>query len=222
MTSPGTEVDRRKHPRAQLHLPARIRWQGPLGMRLEVVETADVAREGLLLHRTEACQAPSRVWIVFPYDRDAGAPVQPETPARIVRVARDDNGGYWIAVRFEPPARETPRAAGQERRRSARFPFALPIFVRIDRTPWPEESMTRDLSQNGVRFETSHVYAIGDTILARIPWGEWSSAGEVSGQVLRVDNIQAPPDPAPLADLTNKISAILTLVAVEWTRKSPS
>ena len=41
-------VDLRKSPRARLHLPARIRWLGPLGMRLEITETIDVSREGLL------------------------------------------------------------------------------------------------------------------------------------------------------------------------------
>lgn len=210
----GTQIERRKHPRAPLRLPARIRWQGPLGMRVEMTETVDASREGVLVHRDEACEPRMRVWIVFPYDRNGG--VQPETPGRIVRVERDANGGYWVAVRLEVSQRGKMRAAEQERRRSERVPFALPIFVRLEGTPWPEESMTHDLSRNGARFETSHIYAAGETVIAQIPWGDWSKKGEIHGRVVRVENMQDSAGPAPLARPEKGASAIVTAVAVEW------
>lgn len=211
-----TDTERRKHLRAPLRLPARIRWQGSLGMRVEVTETVDVSREGVLFHRNEACEPLMRVWIVFPYDRSAGASAQPETPGRVARVARDESGGYWVAVRLEAPRRGTPRPADQERRRSERVPFALPIFVRLAGTPWPEESMTHDLSRNGARFETSHIYAAGETVIAQIPWGEWSKKGEIRGRVVRVENMQDSAGPAPLAHPEKGASAIVIAVAVEW------
>jgi PilZ domain len=217
MASPERIVDQRKHPRAQLKLAARIRWQGPLGMRVEMVQTVDVSREGVLIHRNEMCEVSSRVWIIFPYDRAAGSSAQPETPARIARVARDENGGYWVALRMETPLRTSPRSADHERRQTERITFSLPIFVRVDGTPWPEESMTQDVSHKGVRFETSHIYAPGDTVFAKIPWGEWSIAGEVRGRVLRVENMEDRPGPVPLSDPRKRTSAIFTSVAIEWT-----
>ncbi len=185
-------------------------------MRVEVTPTVDVSREGVLLYRSEACEPQTRVWLVFPYDRSAGASAQPETPARIVRVARDENGGYWVAVRLESRRRGSSRPGDQERRRSERIPFALPIFVRLAGTPWPEESMTRDVSQNGTRFETSHVYAAGDTVLAQIPWGEWSKTGEISGRVVRVENVEDSPVSTTTVDPENRATAIFASVAVEW------
>jgi hypothetical protein len=219
MSGPGTFVDLRKHPRAQLKLPARIRWHGPIGMRLEITQTVDVSREGMLLHRNEACDRSARMWVAFPFDPAAGAATQPETPARVVRVEPDaEDGGYWVAVKFENTARAPKLDGVRERRSSERIPFALPIFVRVAGTPWPEEFMTQDISQHGARFETSHIYVPGDKILAKIPWGEWSKTGEVAGRVVRVETMEDSPGPAPVANPEEGKSALITSVAVEWLR----
>jgi hypothetical protein len=85
MPDRATPVELRKSPRARLHLPARIRWLGPVGMRLGVAETIDVSREGLLIRRDEPCNPLARVWVGYPFDPSA-ASIQPETPARIARV----------------------------------------------------------------------------------------------------------------------------------------
>jgi PilZ domain len=217
MHYPANFIEQRKHPRAQLQLPARIRWQGPLGMRVEITETVDVARQGVLVHLNAPTAAPARVWVVFPYDPVAGSSTQPETPARIVRLKQEEGGTYQVALHLEPAQRGSPRAMDQERRASQRIPFALPIFVRVTGTPFPEESMTRDISQHGVRFETSHIYAVGDSVLAKIPWNEWSKAGEVAGRVIRVESMQDPPGSAPVADPEKGSSTIFTSVAVKWT-----
>jgi hypothetical protein len=185
-------------------------------MRVEMTQTVDVSREGVLVHRNEVCEPLTRVWIVFPYDRSAGASAQPETPGRVTRVARDENGGHWVAIRLEAPSRGKARSADQERRRSERVPFALPIFVRLAGAPWPEESMTHDLSRSGARFETSHIYAAGETVIAQIPWGDWSKKGEIHGRVVRVENMQDSPGPAPMANPEKGASAIVIAVAVEW------
>jgi PilZ domain len=218
MSGPATFVELRKHPRAQLNLPARIRWQGPLGMRLEPTQTVDVSREGMLFHRNEYCERLARVWVAFPFDPSARASIQPETPARIVRVESDSGGGYWVALRFESTSRPAKFPADRERRGSERIPFALPIFVRPAGTPWPEEFMTQDVSQHGARFETSHIYVAGDKVLAKIPWGEWSKTGEIAGRVVRVEPMEDTPGPAPVANPEAGKSAMLTSVAVEWVR----
>jgi hypothetical protein len=222
MSAPDTSLERRKHSRVQLKLPARIRWPGPLGMRLETTRTVDASRDGMLFHRNERCDRMARVWVAFPFDPAAGAATQPETPARIVRVEPDAGGGYWVALRFESTVRTAKLASNRERRGSERIPFALPIFVRIAGTPWPEEFMTRDISQHGTRFESSHIYAPGDKVLAKIPWGEWSKTGEVAGRVVRVETMEDTPSPAPVANAEGCRNGMIASVAVQWMRTPKS
>ncbi|HTX16131.1 MAG TPA: PilZ domain-containing protein [Candidatus Baltobacteraceae bacterium] len=200
-----TPVELRRSPRARLHLPARIRWLGPLGMRLEVAETIDVSREGLLIRRDERCNLLARVWVAYPFDPSA-ASIQPETPARIARVQGGAQGGFYVALELQLPPRESPRDASEERRRSARFSFALPIFVRPAGSLWPEESMTQNISNHGVRFESARTYKIGEKVLAKIPWGEWAKPGEMTGHVIRVECPEETSSPTPT----------LGSVAVEW------
>lgn len=178
-------------------------------MRLEMTETVDVSREGVLIHRNDLCEPSGRVWIVFPYARTIGGSVQPETPARISRVAADEKGGYWVALRLEI----APRGAlspEQERRRAERVPFALPIFVRSTGFQWPEESMTHDISSSGARFETSNVYKPGQSMIAQIPWGEWSKRGQVHGRVVRVQ------EPHSASGTSSAGNMGVSSVAVEW------
>ncbi len=204
MQHAATSTDLRKHPRARLRLPARIRWHGPLGMRLEATETIDVSREGLLVRRDEPCDVPARVWVAFPFEPDAPGSVQPEIPAKVVRVEGDPSDGFRVGLSLGLPQRAPARPDGSERRRSERVPFSLPIFVRPAGTPWPEESMARGLSQSGAQFETSHIYAQGDTVLAQIPWGRWAKAGEMRGRVVRIESMD------------DGVGGVLTSVAVEW------
>jgi len=207
----------RRHRRAQLELPVRVRSQGPLGMRLEGAQTIDVSRDGLQILRGEPCEVHSRVWVICPYYPSASSAAQPETPARVTRVEATPEG-YRVALHLELPPKASPRSPIQERRACARAPFALPIFVRPLGTPWPEESMTQDISRCGVRFESSHIYAPGDRIMAKIPWGEWTKGSEVAGRVVRVETMKIHPGRAPLADPSSGRSAVLTSVSVKWTR----
>jgi hypothetical protein len=187
-------------------------------LRLTATQTIDVSREGLLIHREEAFDVPSRVWVAFPYDPATGTAALPETPARVTRVESTTNGGFRIALRFEWPRRTSPGLPGQEHRGCSRIPFALPIFVRPLGTLWPEESMTRDISRSGAHFDTTHIYGLGDCVLARIPWGEWAKTGEIPGRVLRIEQVEDQPRPAPHADLVMGVGGVLTSVAVQWTK----
>jgi PilZ domain len=217
MPEPVLPMDLRKSPRARLRLPARIRWLGPLGMRLEVAQTVDVSREGLLIRRAEPCDPQARVWVAYPFDLSVAATVQPETPARIARVRGGASGGFYVGLKLMAPPRECPRAATDERRSSLRFPFALPIFVRPSSNPWPEESMTQNISNNGVRFESAHPYTVGEMVLAKIPWGEWTKAGEILGRVVRVDSLEEATGDAPASAVPQDgLNAVLTSVAVRW------
>jgi hypothetical protein len=216
MSRLDTYIELRKHPRAQLQMPARIRWRGAFGMRLETAQTIDVAREGLHVERAEPCEVNMRVWVTFPFDAAATAMVQPETPARVVRVERRAGGKYHVALRMEPPPRALPRPAATERRSSLRMPFAVPIFVRAPGNPWPEESMTHDVSRGGARFETARIIGPGDPLLLQLPWGDWAKAGEIPARVVRVEAQEEMPGAVPKADPENGMSAVLTRVAVQW------
>jgi len=185
-------------------------------MRLEETQTIDVSREGLLFHRDEPCDALARAWVAFPYDPATSGAVQPETPACVVRVERDPAGGFRVGLRLQLRPRQTAQPLAREQRSSPRWAFALPIFVRPPGTPWPEESMTQDLSQTGARFETSQVYAAGDPVLVKIPWGEWERAGEWAGRVVRVETRGQTAGPSLMGGLKSCAEPAISQVAVEW------
>jgi PilZ domain len=213
-------LDSRKHPRALLNLPVRLRWYGPLGMRLETTHTIDSAREGLLVRRAEPCEVAKRVWVAFPYD--AQAAVQAEIPAKVVRVERDLGGSFRVALKLEFSAWQPTPDSDVEHRGEPRLRFALPIFVRPVGTPWPEESMTQDLSGSGVRFETAQVYEPGEDVLAKIPWGPWAERGEIQGRVTRVEMVENGPRPDLNSDGERAPGTFLTRVAVRWTANEKS
>jgi hypothetical protein len=82
--------------------------------------------------------------------------------------------------------------------------------------PWPEESMTQNISRTGARFESAHIYSAGDAVLAKIPLGDWARAGEIQARIVRVENCATPISAVPLSNPLAGLSAILTSVAVRW------
>ncbi len=215
MNRMAVPAELRQNPRAQLRLPARLRWRSPLGMRLQSAQTVNVGRGGMLIQCLEGCDLHSRVWIAFPYDRKS-ASTQPETPAQVIRVTASARGGYQVALRLEQPRSESGLKVARERRTSPRTRFALPIFVRAADSPWPEESMTQDVSHAGARFESAHIYSAGDAVLAKIPWGEWEAAGEMNARIVRVEAAPIVPGFAPRANPATGTSGILNTVCVRW------
>jgi hypothetical protein len=217
MLRPPASLDLRKHPRALLRLPVRIRWSDPLGMRLEVTHTIDTSKEGLLVRRAEPCELFRPVWVVFPYDGQAG--VQPETRARVLRVERDSGGSFRVALKLASQRRA--QAPAVERRKEPRLYFALPVFVRPFGAPWPEESMTQDISRSGARFETAHIYQPGDDVLAKISWAEWAGRREIHGRVIRIQLAkEGSGDSVSGADFPPGDSP--SSVAVRWTTRHKS
>jgi hypothetical protein len=211
-----TSLELRKHPRARLRLPARIRWRGPLGMRMESTHTLDVSRNGIRLQRNDSCEYGSRVWVVFPFDAASASGIPPETPARVVRVESGASAGYQVALQLELPSRTASRSTDRERRACSRISFALPIFVRALGFPWPEESMTQNISRTGARFESAHIYSAGDVVLAKIPWGEWARAGEIPARIVRVEHCATPIRSVALSSPLAGMSASFTSIAVRW------
>jgi hypothetical protein len=77
-------MDSREHRRVRMRLPARLRWTTPFGQKIELVETIDVSRRGLLISAREPHASGLRLWVTFPFDSSLGEG-QPEMSAHIVR-----------------------------------------------------------------------------------------------------------------------------------------
>lgn len=196
IVAPTRIREQRRHPRAQLRLPVRLRWLTPLGQLTEVAETLDAGRGGLLLFRPEPCCVGAMVWLTLPFH--PGFPLTlPETPAQVVRVTTTSAGGRRVALEFEAPhdhgatTRGTRLGLARERRQHERFQLALPIRVRQPDSPWPEETMTGDISVEGLRFHTARLHSAGDLVRVALPPGDsvgrWTASADALGRVVRVE-----------------------------------
>jgi PilZ domain-containing protein len=185
-------TERRRHPRAQLSLPVRLRWPTPLGQFTDVTETLDVCRSGLRIHRREPCQAGATLWVTLPFDSTLPL-AQPETPARVAWVKETPTGGLLVGIEFEASLRSAVGVAPSvDRRRQKRVQLALPIQVRPAGAPWPEETMTLDIAEEGVLFSTARLYWVGDSVHITLPSGTipgrraTGTSAEVPARVVRV------------------------------------
>jgi hypothetical protein len=210
-------VDRRQHPRAQLSLPLRLRWLGPFRSEIEITQSLDVSREGLLFYRPEPCPLRSRVWATLPFDLGEESP-QPETPGRVVRLKKTRTGGYLVGVHLENPRRRRAVSFWPERRASPRVPLSLPIGIRTEGEPWSEESVTVDVSDVGLRFPSARVYSVGDSLRVKLSWGKWEYEGEILAHVARVSAAVEATD-APFADIAIALEGHGKLAAIERTAR---
>ena|ERR1700690_3981592 len=178
----------RRHPRARVHLPVRIRWRGPLGLQTEIAQTLDLSRNGVLVPGSDSWSEHTRLWVTLPFDAQDTTGLQPEMPARLVRIAHLNSGARLAALHLQLPHPGI-RSRFDERRSSPRFPYALPVTIRRDGAYAAEATMTIDLSYVGVRFEATRFYAADDFVHVHIPSGSWAERGEIPGRVLRIDSI---------------------------------
>jgi hypothetical protein len=169
--------ERRRHPRVPLNLPVRLRWIGALGQTVVKTQTLDVSRGGLLapleLTREQAFHLHSPAWATVPYD-EANPQLQPESPVRVARHKETPTGAFLLGLEFKQvlaAQTETPRAPDREQRRSARSTLAVPVTVHWNGSPWPEESMTINVSSGGMLFCARRLYAPGDEVTLTLPRG---------------------------------------------------
>src|SRR2546422_11553753 len=106
-------MERREHYRVRLRLPARIRWRTPFEQRIEVRETLDVSRGGLLIPSAAAVEPGARGWVTFPYDSTI-PDGQPEGPARVVRSERVPGSETRFGLRLEPPSFDARNGPGRK------------------------------------------------------------------------------------------------------------
>jgi hypothetical protein len=77
-------MERRQHHRAHMRLPVRLRWSTPFAQKIELAESIDASRTGLLVSTKEPHSPGVLIWVTFPYDNSL-SDGQPEIPARVVR-----------------------------------------------------------------------------------------------------------------------------------------
>lgn len=184
----------RAYRRARMRLPARLRWTSPFGQKIELAETMDVSRGGLLLSSMELHAPGVPLWVTFPYDASFREG-QPEVPARVVRSEGSSAAPlpFSLAISFEGQARFVSNGNGARRdpgrRQSSRRSLAMPIRVRPENVPWFEEAMSLDLSPRGMRFRSRREYATGDLLriaLEDASSTSWPGSGEFRAKVVRV------------------------------------
>jgi PilZ domain-containing protein len=183
----------REHHRVRIRLPARLRWTTPFGQKIELSETMDVSRGGLLVSSKELHAVGVSLWVTFPYD--ASIPEgQPEVVACTVRcdALPCTPQTFALAIHFAAPARSSNghrTARDPERRGSPRRSLAVPIRVRPENVPWFEETMSLDFSPRGMRFRSHREYAEGELLriaLEDASSTSWPGSGEFCAKVVRV------------------------------------
>src|SRR6266568_4412253 len=209
-----TPMDSRHHRRVRMRLPARLRWTTPFGQKIELVNTIDVSRSGLLVSAKDPHTPGVTVSVTFPYDASL-FDGQPEVLARVVRceevleVIRSNNARekvemgipdapatFAVAFHFEEQTHNSSngnaRPREPERRGSMRRALAIPVRVHPQRIPWFEEAMAIDVSAKGMRFRTQREYSLGDRL--KIAFQDpasapWHGAGEFLSEVVRVSDV---------------------------------
>jgi hypothetical protein len=103
------------------------------------------------------------------------------------------------ALRFDVKPHHATNGNGHrelERRTSPRRALAVPIRVRPELVPWFEETMTLDISREGLRFLSSREYEAGQHLLVSFDEpaaSPWPNGGELRCLVVRVDPLAQTP-----------------------------
>ncbi|HUC55573.1 MAG TPA: PilZ domain-containing protein [Candidatus Cybelea sp.] len=185
-------MDSRQHRRVRMRLPVRLRWTTPLGQKIELAETIDVSRSGLLVAAQEAHFSGTSVWVTFPYDislRDG----QPEVAAHVVRC------GEVLEVIRAAHAREKSQSENQSARELSAKLDQLARVVGISEAPATfaiavhlEESLRSGSNGHAPSGEPERrgrlrkVLAIPVRVYPeRIPWFEEAMTIDVSEKSMR-------------------------------------
>ncbi len=185
--------EQRVRARIRMELPVRIRQVGPPHDSVEITNSLDVSRNGVLFRTRQPYTTNSTVWVTMPYHPEGGRN-NLEFPASVVRIDKADDEFAEIAVQFHSaradqmrPAYQAAPASGPQRssnrRSNNRVRMTLPIRVR-DRKAL-EESVTVDVSRTGVLFSSSRPYAVGEQVWVAMPYQPGAAPDEMPAQVIR-------------------------------------
>ena len=178
----------REHHRARIRLPVRLRWTTPFGQKIELCQTLDVSRGGLLLSVRETHAPGVPLWVTFPYD--ASLPDgQPEVRARVLRSEdsprRPDS---TAAEKVSVQVFSTKERSGESRRRAraAAIGEAPPAYALAVRFEAPSRA---DSNGNSVHHQTErrksprHLLAVPIRVRPEhVPWFEEAMTLDFSAQ----------------------------------------
>ncbi len=108
-------MDNRQYRRVRMRLPVRLRWSTPFGQKIELADTIDVSRGGLLVSTEESHTPRVTAWVTFPYDASL-SDGQPEVLARVARC-----GEVLEVIRASNAREKIHSASASEQERSAKL-----------------------------------------------------------------------------------------------------
>lgn len=185
-------MDSRQRRRVQMRLPVRLRWTTPFGQKIELVDTIDVSRSGLLVSTKEPHAPGTTAWATFPYDASL-SDGQPEILARVVRceevleVIRATNAREKVQM---PRASEQERSAKLDQLARAlgidNAPATFAVAFRIEEQPHSSSNGNAHRHEPERRGSMRKTLAIPVRVHPeRIPWFEEAMTVDVSTKGMR-------------------------------------
>jgi hypothetical protein len=185
-------MDSRLHRRVRMRLPVRLRWTTPFGQKIELAETIDVSRGGLLVSTKEAHSGGTSVWATFPYDASLGDG-QPEVAAHVVRcqevleVVRATNAREKIQTKSQS-ARELSAKLDQLARAIGitDVPATFAVAIHLEEHQRSASNGNVHRSEPEKRSGTRKALAIPVRVHPeRIPWFEEAMTIDISAKGMR-------------------------------------
>jgi hypothetical protein len=161
-----------------MDMPVRVRQLPPPRETTEIKTTLDVSRNGILFRTRQTYELNSLIWVTMPYTANAQVK-DPEFPATVVRVIKQQDGDTEVGVQFHSAhadrwhhsiyAQSAPKPiTSTEKREKNRVRMTLPVRVRSGMLL--DESVTLDVSKTGILFVSSQGYTIGQKVFVVVPF----------------------------------------------------
>jgi hypothetical protein len=183
-------MESRQHRRVSMHLPVRLRWTAPFGQKIELGETIDVSRGGLLVSTKESHSPGVTVWVTFPYDASL-FDGQPEILARVARCGEMPEvlGPTTARARVQPegaPEQERAAKLDQLALGISGAPATFAVAFHFDQQPHSSSNGNANRHEPERRGSMRRALAIPVRVHPeRIPWFEEAMTIEISAKGMR-------------------------------------
>jgi len=183
-------MESRQHRRVSMHLPVRLRWTAPFGQKIELGETIDVSRGGLLVSTKESHSPGVTVWVTFPYDASL-FDGQPEILARVARCGEMPEvlGPTSARARVQPegaPEQERAAKLDQLALGISGAPATFAVAFHFDQQPHSSSNGNANRHEPERRGSMRRALAIPVRVHPeRIPWFEEAMTIEISAKGMR-------------------------------------
>jgi len=185
-------MDNRQHRRVRMRLPVRLRWSTPFGQKIELANTIDVSRGGLLLSTEASHTRGVTVWVTFPYDASL-SDGQPEILARVARCYE-----ALEVIRATNAREKMQSASASEQERSAKLeqlaralgitnaPATFAVAFHFEEQPRSSSNGNADRHEPERRGSMRKALAIPVRVHPeRIPWFEEAMTIDISPKGMR-------------------------------------